>query len=140
LFFCLLIDECMEILSLLNTVLTKQEHSKFSNPSDLEKLTKKLSLCYTNLLILKQTQFPDLKRKPWIIDWFTIKKRGDLSLFGLGIGRIKIDYLFWLRFQFQGKSTIVIDQTKISLVFFRYLHDRTVSLSLHTIPNEIRKG
>lgn len=141
------VNEAIETLFLLEKVRTAQEEIQFSNSSELVKLKSQLSFCYTNLVILKEIQLPELK------DHFTIEtdkakrarynriiKEGpsghDLQGSQNSL-HVWLDFLVWLRFQLKNKSTLSIDQTKISLVFFHDLHDRRFSFDIYTLPTNL---
>lgn len=55
------VNDALETLFLLEKVRTATEEFRFSNSIKLIKLKSKLRFCYTNLLLLKQIQFPELK-------------------------------------------------------------------------------
>lgn len=142
----------METLFLLEKVRIAKKEFQFSNSIELLKLQSKLNFSYTNLLILKQIQFPELQRE---ITFETDKAKkarysriinGGPSPLDLKCSNVFFNYWdiieVWRNSQGKNKSqlSIPIDQIKLSLDFFDYLHDRRLFFDIDTIsPNMIEE-
>lgn len=140
----------METLFLLEKVRIAKKEFQFSNSIELLKLQSKLNFSYTNLLILKQIQFPELQQREITFETDKAKKarysriiNGRPSPLDLKCSKGFFNYSdiikVWRNSQDKNKSqlSIPIDQIKLSLDFFDYLHDRRLFFDIDTISSDM---
>lgn len=144
------VTDAMETLFLLEKVRIAKKEFQFSNSIELLKLKSTLNFSYTNLLILKQIQFPELQ-SAITFETDKAKKARYSRIINGGPSPLDLkcsngfftywDHIeVWPNSQRKNKSqlSIPIDQIKLSLDFFDYLHDRKLFFDIYTLsPNMI---